>query len=160
MAVIRPYRDSDAEAIVAITIAAIRGTASRAYSPEQVAAWSRRFSPQRVLEWAAQGHVILVAVDEHDHPVAYTVLEADGHLDMLYCHPDHTGRGLGLALLAEAEAAALRQGLARMYTEASELARPVFARAGYTVLNRQDFTIPFEERDVPIHNYAMEKHLG
>ena len=43
---------------------------------------------------------------------------------------------------------------------ASEIARPVFGRAGYAVLHRQDFAIPFEDGEVPIHNYAMEKHLG
>jgi putative acetyltransferase len=46
---------------------------------------------------------------------------------------------------------ARQRHLARMLTEASELARPVFARAGYRLLHR---------RDVPIHNCAMEKHLG
>lgn len=159
MAVIRPYRDSDAEAIAAITLAAIRGTVLRAYSPEQVAAWSARFSPQRVLDWASKGHVILVAADADDRPAAYTVLEADGHLDMLYCHPDHAGKGLGLALLGAAEAVARRRGMTRLFTEASELARPVFARAGYALLHRRDFTIPFEGAEVAIHNYAMEKHL-
>ncbi|MCZ8369555.1 MAG: GNAT family N-acetyltransferase [Porphyrobacter sp.] len=160
MAVIRPYRDSDAEAIAALTLAAIRQTALRAYSPVQVAAWSARFSVARVLEWAANGHVILVAGGDADQPIAYTVLEDGGHLDMLYCHPDHTGRGLGLALLAKAEAAAHQQGVTRLFTEASELARPVFARAGYAVLHRWDFPIAFEGGEVAIHNYAMEKHLG
>lgn len=160
MAVIRPYGPDDAEAIAVLTLAAIRGTALRAYSPEQTIAWSARFTPERVLEWAAKGSTILVAVDDADKAIAYTVLEADGHLDMLYCHPDHTGRGLGLALLAATEAAARTQGVVRLFTEASELARPVFARAGYALLHRRDFAIPFEDREIAIHNYAMEKRLG
>jgi putative acetyltransferase len=160
VAAIRPFRVDDAEAIAALTLAAIRMTGLRAYSPEQVAAWSARFSVQRVLEWAARGDVILVAVDDLDHPAAYTMLEADGHLDMLYCHPDHTGQGLAIHLLAEAERAALAMDLARLFTEASELARPVFERAGYTLLHRRDFTIPGEDGAVAIHNYAMEKRLA
>ena len=160
MAAIRPYRASDAGAITALTLAAIRRTALRAYSPEQTAAWSARFTPERVSDWATTGSTILVAVDDADKAIAYTVLEADGHLDMLYCHPDHTGRGLGLALLSEAEVAARVQGLTRLFTEASELARPVFARAGYTLLHRRDFTIPGEGGAVAIHNYAMAKRLG
>lgn len=160
MAVIRPFRAEDAGAIAALTLAAIRQTAPRAYSPDQVAAWSARFSAGRVTAWAARGDVIFVAADDADLPAAYAVLEGSGHLDMLYCHPDHAGRGLGLALLAAAEVAARAQSLARLFTEASELARPVFTRAGYVLLHRRDFTIPFEGREVAIHNYAMEKRLG
>ncbi len=159
MAVIRPYRASDADALAALTLAAIRRTALAAYSPEQVAAWAARYSVQRLLDGAAKGDMICVAVDDADRAIAYTVLEAGGHLDMLYCHPDHTGKGLGLALLAAAEAAARAQGVARLFTEASELARPVFERAGYVLLHRRDFTIPFEGTEVAIHNYAMEKRL-
>ena len=157
---IRAFALADAEAIAALTLAAIRQTALRAYSPEQVAAWSARYSPARLLESAARGDVILVAADALDHPAAYAVLEADGHLDMLFCHPDHTGHGLGFKLLNEAEVAARKLGAERLYTEASELARPVFARAGYALLHRRDFTIPFEGGEVAIHNYAMEKQLG
>lgn len=159
-AAIRPYRPKDAAAIAALTLAAIRTTARLAYSPEQVAAWSARYSVQRLLDGAAKGDVILVATGADDAPLAYTVLESGGHLDMLFCHPDHTGRGLGLSLLTEAESAARAQGVTRLFTEASELARPVFARAGYVLLHRRDFTIPYEGREVAIHNYAMEKRLG
>jgi putative acetyltransferase len=160
MAAIRPYRAGDADAIVTITLAAIRLTALVAYSPAQVAAWSARFSAARVLEWAEQGHLVLVAVDAGDRPIAYTMLEAGGHLDMLYCHPEHGGKGLARALLAAAEAVALSRGVTRLFTEASEVARPVFERAGYQVLHRRDFSIPHEGGEIAIHNYAMEKLLG
>ncbi len=159
MAAIRPYRPQDAEAIAALTLAAIRETGLRAYSPVQVAAWSARYSVQRLLEGAARGDVILVAADEADRPLAYTVLEESGHLDMLYCRPDQTGRGFAAALLAAAEAAARMRGVTRLFAEASELARPVFARAGYVLLQRRDFTIDHPEGPVAIHNYAMEKAL-
>ena len=79
---------------------------------------------------------------------------------MLYCHPDHAGRGLGRALLEEAEQAARNQGIARLFIEASELARPVFARAGYRLLHRRDFAIATAAGEVAIHNYAMEKQLA
>lgn len=160
MAAIRLYRDSDAPAIAALTLAAIRGTGLLAYTPEQVAAWSARYSVQHLLDGAARGDVILVAAGPDDAPLAYAVLEERGHLDMLYCHPEHGGKGLGFALLEAAEAAARAQGVGRLFTEASELARPVFARAGYAEIARRDFTIPFEGRAVAIHNYAMEKLLG
>jgi putative acetyltransferase len=63
-------------------------------------------------------------------------------------------------VLAAAEDAARARGLERLSTEASELAQPVFARAGYVMLHRRDFTIPGEGGAVAIHNYAMEKRIG
>lgn len=157
---IRPYRRDDAEAIAALTLAAIRIGAARAYSPRQVAAWAARYSVERLLDGAARGDVILVAAGPDDSPLAYCVLEAGGHLDMLFCHPDHVGRGLGLRLVMQIEEAARSQGVTRIFTEASELARPVFQRAGYDLLHRRDFSIAFEGREVAIHNYAMDKRLA
>lgn len=157
---IRPFRGSDAPALAALTGAAINAIGARAYAPDQIAAWAARHpGPQRFIASAAKGDTILVAVDAADTPIAYALLEADGHCDMLYCHPDHAGRGLGAALLAAVEAAARQAGTARLFTEASELARPVFERAGYALLHRRDFTIGPPEAPVPIHNYAMEKRL-
>lgn len=156
---IRPFEARDAAAIAALTLAAIRVTALRAYSAQQVTAWSARYSMQNLLDGAAKGDAVLVATDAGDNPVAYTVLEMDGHLDMLFCHPDHTGHGLGERLLIEAEVTARSLGLTRITTEASELARPVFQRAGYALLHRRDFAIGPEDAPVAIHNYAMEKHL-
>jgi putative acetyltransferase len=76
-------------------------------------------------------------------------------LDHLYCHPLHTRRGLADKLLNEAEKIARKHGNARLYTEASELARASFERAGYAVTHKRDFDLG----GVPIHNYAMEKAL-
>ena len=160
MIVTRRFGEGDAPAIAALTLAAIRQTALAAYTPDQVAAWSARYAPEKLLAGAARGDVIRVAVDADDTPVAYCVLEPDGHLDMLFCHPDHTGKGLARRLLAEAELAARARDLTRLFTEASELARPVFERAGYHLLHRRDFTIPFDGREVAIHNYAMEKRMA
>ena len=158
---IRLFCKDDAEALAALTLAAIRAIGPRAYAPDQVAAWAARHpGPQRFVASAAKGDTILVAVDEADKPLAYALLEADGHLDMLYCHPDHAARGLAGQLLAEAEKRARAAGLAYLYTEASELARPVFERAGYALLHRRDFAIGSVDAPVAIHNYAMEKRLG
>ena len=108
---------------------------------------------------AKRGAHITVAADETDTPVAYALLEHEpgegGHLDMLYCHPDHTRKGLAERVLHAAEHHARSAGLDRLFTEASELARPAFERAGYSVLHRRDFEID----GVAIHNFAMEKHL-
>lgn len=158
---IRPFLESDATFLADVTVAAIRAVGAKSYTPEQVSAWAARHpSPQRFLDRAASGDHLFVAVDVNDIPAAYALLEPDGHLDMLYCHPDHTRRGLADGLLAASEQSAHQQGITRLYTEASELARPAFERAGYSVERRRDFTIEHDGKDVPIHNYAMEKRLN
>lgn len=158
---IRPFREADAGPLSELTVAAIRSIGTRAYSSDQVAAWAaRRPGPQRFTASATKGDIILVAVDSADQPLAYALLEADGHLDMLYSHPYHAGLGLAGRLLAEAENLASAAGLTRLFTEASEPARPVFERAGYALLHRRDFTIGPDEAPVAIHNYAMEKRLA
>ena len=154
---LRPYRGDNAEALHALTLAAITGIGPAAYSREQIDVWaSRHGSPGPIRERVASGHLVYVAADERDMPAAFALLEPDGHLDQLYCHPDHSRRGLADELLALAEAEANVRGIARLYTEASELARQAFERCGYSVTHRRDFEIG----GVAIHNYAMEKRLG
>ncbi|MEM6828736.1 MAG: GNAT family N-acetyltransferase, partial [Pseudomonadota bacterium] len=122
---IRRYRDSDAEALSALSLAAIRVVGSHTYSDAQVAAWAGRHGgPDMYRNRADRGHMIFLATDENDVPVAYSLLEADGHLDRLYCHPQHTRKGLAERVLQAAENEARALGLTRLYTEASELARP------------------------------------
>ena len=121
-----------------------------------MAAWRARHpEPQRYRDVVANGAQILVAANEQDRPVAYALLERDGHLDHLYCHPDHTWRGLADLLLAEAEVMARDWGAERLYTEASDLARPAFERVGYEATHKREFAI----KGVPIHDWAMEKAL-
>lgn len=161
---LRPFRDTDAPRLAEITRAAITAIGPHGYSPAQVAAWTNRhLTADRFVTRAAAGALIWVAEDATGQPVAYALLEVDehgeGHLDMLYCHPDHTRRGLADQLLASAEAHARTTRIVRLYTEASELARSAFERAGYAVTHRRDFDIGSAQQPVPIHNYAMEKLL-
>ncbi len=104
----------------------------------------------------AEGAAIFIAAGEDDQPVAYALLEADGHLDHLYNHPDHSRRGIALNLLTTAALYARHHGMARLYTEASELARPSFEEAGFIATERREFEID----GVPIHNWAMERPIA
>jgi putative acetyltransferase len=157
---IRPFVPEDAPALSELTVAAIAMIGLRAYSVEQVMAWAARHPvPARFLDGAEKGEVIRVALADDGAPAAYAILQAKGHLDMLYCHPDHAGKGLATALLAVMDAEARQRGVTQITTHASELARPVFERSGYQLLLRRDFTIALGDEEIPIHNYAMAKAL-
>ncbi|MEW9853943.1 GNAT family N-acetyltransferase [Novosphingobium sp. M1R2S20] len=151
---IRTFRPGDQHALRNIHLSSITRVGPLAYSPAQVAAWAGRIrDTEEWLEWHRFGDRITVSVASDGQPVAFALLEADGHLDMLYCHPDHLRQGHALRLVEEASAFARSVGLSMLYTEASELARPVFEAGGYKVEHRQDFLLD----GVPIHNYAMSK---
>jgi putative acetyltransferase len=157
---LRAFDDRDAPALATLTCAAIRSIGARAYSPAQVEAWAERAGNAGTFRRrAGSGQCIFVAADADDRAVAYAVLTRDGHLNMLYCHPDHAGRGLAGALLAHCEHQARRDGLSLLFTEASEVARAAFEHAGYTLKHRRDFTIEGRAGAISIHNYAMEKRL-
>lgn len=153
---IRAFAADDAPALSALCRASIMELGSLRYSAEQIRAWHDRApSPEIYLDWIAGGARIFVAEAEAGTIAAYALLEPDGHLDRLFCHPDHARRGHASALLQHVEREARMMGITRLFTEASEVARPVFERAGYIVEHRRDF----EMSGVAIHNYAMAKAL-
>jgi len=164
---IRPYRAGDAEGLVRVFRAAVSELAAGDYSPAQIRAWLAH-GPD-IAETRARcgdGRLTLVAArtaaaegggatGPAGEVVAFIDLEDDGHIDLLYAHPEIAGRGVVKALYAELEEAAREAGLERLFVEASEVARRFFEGRGFTVIRRRDFEIS----GVAIHNYAMEKRL-
>jgi putative acetyltransferase len=154
---IRAYEPADAARLALLFFASVRIGGLRDYSPAQVAAWAPAVpDPARVDARARDGRCVMVAVNAASESVAYGELEANGHIDHLYCHPDVIGTGVASALYDCLERTAREQGLTRLFTEASEAARRLFLRKGFTEIARQDFL----RHGVPIHNYRMEKRLG
>ena len=150
---IRLYRADDAQALLALYVSAVRSAAARDYDAAQIAAWSA----ERDLDvWTARREAKPTYVAERDGEVAgFCDLEPDGHIDVLYVHADHLRRGVATALLVHVEATARGLGLARLYTEASLTARPVFERQGFVVLAQQ--TVAFNGE--AFVNFRMEKPL-
>ena len=150
---IRPYRPTDLDAVIAIFLGAIRMIAARDYDAGQIEAWAQadrqRWAVRRLDRptWVATIGTV---------PAGFTDLEPDGHLDMMYVHPDRQGQGIASALLEAVERAARDQGLARIFTEASITARPFFERRGFRTLAEQQV----ETRGETLTNFRMEKPLS
>jgi putative acetyltransferase len=154
---VRPFKDEDASVLPEIFFSAVREVASAHYSREQIHAWAPEKPPaERFLQRAHDGRILVVAVDDGDVPVAYGDCERDGHIDHLFCHPDHCGTGVAARLYAKLEESARSAGIDRLYVEASEPARRFFERQGFVVDERNDF----ELAGVAIHNFRMSKKLG
>ena len=154
---IRAYEQRDAADVADVFYRSVREGALSDYTAEQVKAWvPGRWDAGQEHRRSGDGRLVLVATGESGHVVAFIDLEADGHIDRLFCAPEAAGRGIASQLYDAAETTARAQGIQRLVTEASELARRFFERKGFTVLERQDKVL----RGVPIHNYRMVKLLG
>jgi putative acetyltransferase len=154
---VRTYEPRDAADVAEVFYRSVREVARSDYTDEQLKAWvPGPLNVEREHLRSSDGRLVLVAADERDRVVAFTDLEPDGHIDRLFCAPEAVGRGIASQLYDALEAAALEQGIGRLFTEASELARRFFERKGFVVLERQDKIL----RGVPIHNYRMAKALG
>lgn len=154
---IRIYEPHDAADVADVFYRSAREVALSDYTAEQVKAWvPGRLDAEQEHRRSSDGRLVLVAADEHGRVVAFIDLEPDGHIDRLYCAPEAAGQGVASRLYDGVEAAARAQGIKRLFTEASELARRFFARKGFMVLERQDKVL----RGVPIHNYRMAKILS
>lgn len=153
--IIRQFESSDAVALAALFHASVRDAGIRDYSAEQVAAWSPSSpEPDRYLR-PTEGRICLVAVDDDNRPIGYGDLGADGHIDHLYCRPDVIGTGVGSAIYAAIEAIARQAGIEFLFVDASEGARRLLERRGFSVDALNDFNI----NGVAIHNYRMSKRI-
>jgi ribosomal protein S18 acetylase RimI-like enzyme len=131
---IRPAVTSDAQPIGAVFDAAVRegwtylGDLAREpmFPPDE---WDKL-----VVEHAPP-NVLLVAIDELGDVVGFTAVHPqDGEMFLLFVHPQHSGRGIGRALL-DAGHEALRAAGCReafLYThEENQRALNVYEAAGY-----------------------------
>jgi putative acetyltransferase len=152
---IRPWRHSDAAAVSALYVTSVRKLGARDYSPAQIEAWASLAPSAEALAGRMEdGRMRLVAVLDEE-VAGFVDVETDGHIDLLYVAPAAAGLGVARLMLETAEATASLSGVRRLYAEASETARPVFERLGFSVTARRDF----EVAGVPIHNWAVEKTL-
>lgn len=151
---IRPYTADDLDLLIALFNGAVRGVASRDYTPAQIAAWSPE-TPDREA-WAARLSRRPTLVAEIDGVIAgFSDLEPDGRIDMLFVDADHQGRGVAGALLDRIEMIAREQGLRWLFTEASITARPMFEHRGFRVEAAQDVSL----RGQTFRNYRMARPL-
>jgi putative acetyltransferase len=154
---IRPYDPKDAASLCAVFFEAVRITGLRDYSEAQVKVWAPAVPDSTDFEARARdGRIVFVAVTESNEPIAYGDLEANGHIDHLYCRPEQAGLGVASALYDRIEQKARELEIATLFVEASEAARRLFLRKGFTEVNRRESLL----QGVTIHNYFMEKPLA
>ena len=149
---IREFRPTDLEAAVAMFTASVRGLAVTAYDDAQLEAWAP--DPPDLEHWGRKlaGQNVLLA-DQGGELLGMIGYENDGHVDVLFTHPDHVRKGVAAQLHADAERRLVEIGVHELFTESSEVARPFFARQGYEVERREVVNV----RGVDLHRYRMRR---
>lgn len=130
---IRPYAASDAAGTLAVFLAAVTGTASADYSPEQIRAWA---GERDVPSWHA-------AMQRRDAFVAtiggelagFSDVGPTGWVDMMFVAPRFLRRGVASRLLAEASARV--PATVELSADVSITARPFFEHHGFVVVAEQ-----------------------
>lgn len=152
--ILRDYDESDGPLTLEVFRRAIRQTAARDYTPEQVAAWaSDEIDPDG---WAARRRSARTRVAEVDGRVAgFTDVDERGYVDMLFVDPAFARRGVATALLRWAASTARELGAVELSTHASLTARPFFEAQGFTVVAEQHPVL----RGVALTNVVMRRAL-
>lgn len=151
---VRLYRAADTERLIDVFRQAVRRGAAADYTTAQRSAWA----PDDIDcdAWAARCGARPTWVAECDGDIAgFTDLEPDGHIDMLFVHPDFHRKGIATTLLAHAESTARNQAIAGLYAEVSLTARSVFEKTGFAVIERRIASLRGER----LANFRMQKLL-
>lgn len=156
MIAIRRGAAEDGPALGRLMHAAIHGATGAAYGPAERDAWAPR--PPEGEAWAARlaRQRVWVAEEGGGGLAGFITLAEDGLIDLAFTAPEKVGRGVGGALYAALEDAALASGMALLSVEASLIAEPFFARRGFTLLRRNRL----ERGGVILRNASMEKRLA
>jgi len=152
--VIRSYEPEDAAALVEVFRASVHRIASKDYTGAQIRAWAPDELDERSFATRWAGKSVWVA-QVSNRIAGFGDFERDGHIDMLYVHPDFKRRGVARGLLEHIETSARGLELRRLYVEASITARPLFESLGFRVVVAQTIAL----RGESLRNYRMEKRL-
>jgi len=154
---VRPYRDQDQVATRQVFERAVRLTASRDYSDDQIEAWAPSgLGDGEMIAWAeARTKARTIVAVERGEVIGFGDLVGSSLLDMLYVEPSAGRRGVATALFEEILRLAQACGAEVLDTEASITARPFFERHGFVVVRHQTPTV----RGVAMTNFRMRRPL-
>ena len=132
---LRPFVPADARRCAQIFRASIEELAAEDYDANQREAWASTAEDEDAFGARLNAELTLLALI--DGAIAgFASLKGANEIDMLYVDPEFARRGAGGALLEALTKLARARGATRLTTEASEVARPLFERHGFTAVRR------------------------
>jgi len=152
---LRPYVPADARRCVDIFRSSIEELAADDYDPDQREAWASAADDQAAFAARLAGALTLIAVID-GATAGFASLKGGDVIDMLYVDPEFAGQGAGRALVDALTKLAGARAAKRLTAEASEGAKPLFERLGFTPEKRNLVRVG----DQWLANTTMTKSLG
>lgn len=152
---IRRYQDRDADVTARIFFDAVHVGLAAHYDAAQRRAWVPRV-PETTAWRQRLGPQVTFVAERDGRVVGFMTMTEEGYLDLAYVAPDVVGQGVAKALYDVLLAEASRNGIARLYAEASHMGRRFFERQGWSVVKAQTV----HRAGVAIPNFVMEKVLA
>jgi putative acetyltransferase len=152
---LRPYLPTDARRCADIFRSSIEELAAEDYDQDQREAWASRADDEQAFGARLAEALTLLAVI--DGAVAgFASLKGADEIDMLFVAPEVARRGVGRTLVDALTRLAQARGAKRLTTEASDVAKPLFERQGFTAQKRN----LVHRGDQWLANTTMTKTLG
>jgi putative acetyltransferase len=152
---LRPYLPADAKRCAEIFRSSIEELAAEDYDEEQREAWASRADDEAAFGARLGEALTLLAVI--DGTIAgFATLKGGEEIDMLFVDPEFARHGVGRTLIDALTRLAEARGAKRLTTEASDVAKPLFERLGFTAQKRN----LVRKGDQWLANTTMTKTLG
>ena len=132
---LRPYLPADARRCAEIFRSSIDELAADDYDEDQREAWASRADDEQAFGARLSGALTLLAVIE-GAVAGFATLKGADQIDMLFVDPKFARKGAGRALLEALTKLAEARGAKRLTVEASDVAKPLFERQGFTSQQR------------------------
>jgi GNAT superfamily N-acetyltransferase len=126
--VIRPARRKDAEGISRAIISALRGTNAKDYSAAVIARVEASFSPTAVLDLLERRTVFVAIVEDS---IVGTASLDGAVVRTVFILPEYQGQGIGRALMAKVELAAIMSKVAILAVPSSVTAEAFYEKLGF-----------------------------
>ncbi len=132
---LRPYLPADARRCAEIFRSSIEELAAEDYDDEQREAWASRADDEQAFGARLAEALTLLAVID-GAITGFASLKGAGEIDMLFVDPEFARQGVGRTLVNALTRLAQARGAKRLTTEASDIAKPLFERQGFTAQKR------------------------
>lgn len=152
---VREFQIDDLPILIDLFHQTVHKINSRDYSPDQVEVWSPEKPGFKAWkERLSSDHTWVCEIN--GTIVGFARLEENGHIDLLYVHPEYQRQGIASALLEKIFLWARAKSIDSLSTESSITARPFFERFGFAVVKSQKVI----RRGVEFENFVMKHTMN
>ena len=132
---LRPYLPADAKRCAEIFRLSIEELAADDYDEGQREAWASRADDEQAFGAKLASELTLLAVTG-GAIAGFASLKGAEEIDMLFVDPEFARQGVGRTLVDALTKLAEARGAKRLTAEASDVAKPLFERLGFTAQQR------------------------